>query len=190
MVKDYLRMADGITNLMMVPLDTEKTEQYISENYSSQEYMDILKYFYQLKDNYPDVYYMYVYKFHEAAEPYGTVIFDLDQEYSENPPKESIDWIGDSYVLDEPFQKNIKDLIYGGESVYNIVYSFGGEYLFSYAKPVFKADGSYAFSVCVDFNMEEVHRKDVSFVLSMAGLLAIFVLPIMYINISMFNVIL
>ena len=64
MKTEYRRMADGITDLMIGTLDIDKMDRYIEENYSSQEYIDIIKQYYQLKENYPDVYYMYVFTIH------------------------------------------------------------------------------------------------------------------------------
>ncbi len=183
MISEYTRMAEGVTNLMIVPLDTKKKEQYISENYSSREYMDILKYYYSLKENYPDVYYMYVYEFIDADQPYANVIIDLDEEYTEDPPQESIDWIGDTYVMDAPFDKDVKKIINEKKCVWHTVHTPDGEYLLSYVRPVFNEDGSYAFCVGVDFNMMEMYSKDIRFVLNMMGFLVIFVLIVVYINI-------
>ena len=54
MINEYNRMADGVTNLMISRFDPEKVDYYLEENYSSQEYLDIMKFYYDLKDNYPD----------------------------------------------------------------------------------------------------------------------------------------
>lgn len=52
-----------MTNIMIDKIDQDKLDDYIEENYSSREYLDIMKEFYLLKDNYPDIVYMYIYKF-------------------------------------------------------------------------------------------------------------------------------
>ena len=118
MIEEYRRMADGVTNLMIEALDPEKMDYYIEENYSSKEYMDIMKYFYSLKDNYPDIYYLYVYSFYEADPPAATIIIDLEDEYTDNPNQVSIDWVGSTYIALEPFASLIGDLIHGKESIF------------------------------------------------------------------------
>ena len=115
---DFHVHADGVTNLMIEALDPEKMDYYIEENYSSKEYMDIMKYFYSLKDNYPDIYYLYVYSFYEADPPAATIIIDLEDEYTDNPNQVSIDWVGSTYIALEPFASLIGDLIHGKESIF------------------------------------------------------------------------
>ena len=46
MKTEYRRMADGVTNLMIQALDNDKMDQYIEENYSSEEYVNIIKQYY------------------------------------------------------------------------------------------------------------------------------------------------
>ncbi len=57
MIKDYTRMGEGVTTLMSKVYDTDKTEEYIEKNFTMPEYNEIVRYFYDLKDNYPDIYY-------------------------------------------------------------------------------------------------------------------------------------
>ena len=171
MVEEYRRMADGVTNLMIEPLDPEKMDYYIEENYSSREYLDIMKYYYSLKDNYPDIYYLYVYSFYRAEEPSATIIFDLEDEYTETPNQVSIDWVGSTYVALEPFASLIDDLLESKEPIFETAYSEDDGYLLSFAKPIFDADGNYVASACVDFSMTEMHRQNIRFIIILSALL-------------------
>ena len=171
MVDEYKRMADGVTNLMIEPLDPGKMDYYIEENYSSQEYRDILKYYYSLKDNYPDIYYMYVYYLYKGDVPSGTIIFDLEDAYTDDPTQESIDWVGSTYIMLEPFASRIDELISSDEPVFETAFSEDDGYLLSFAKPIFDADGNYVASACVDFSMEEMHRQNIRFVTTLGALL-------------------
>ena len=104
MIDEYRRMADGVTNLMIEALDPDRMDDYIEENYSSPGYREIMRFFYQLKDNYPDVYYLYVYRFYKEGDAaYGTIIIDLEEEYTDHPNQASIDWVGGTYDVLEPF---------------------------------------------------------------------------------------
>ncbi len=183
MISDYLRMAEGVTQLMENAYDTELTEEFIEKNFSMQEYKDTLQYYYTLKENYPDIYYMYVYRFEEADQPIATVIIDLDEEYRDPPLQESIDWVGDIYEVDEPFASEIETMVTGSRAVSHAVNTQDGEYLFSYVRPVFDKDGNYNCSVCVDFSMADVHNQDISFLIRLMSILGILMVIILYLNI-------
>ena len=170
MTKEYRRMADGVTNLMIESLDPDKMDFYIRENYSSPEYMAIMKHFYMLKDNYPDVFYLYVYRFHKGdnGEPLGTIIIDLEDEYTDTPNQVSIDWVGGEYDVLEPFASRIDDLMGSPEPVFETAYSEDDGHLLSFAKPIFDKDGNYVASACVDFLVEDMHRQNLNFILSLS----------------------
>ncbi|WP_029201844.1 sensor domain-containing diguanylate cyclase [Oribacterium sp. NK2B42] len=178
MIKDYTRMAEGVTNLMAAAYDTERTEEYIERNYSMPEYNDILKYYYSLKENYPDIYYMYVYKF-DPVDPHATVIIDLDEEYTDDPPEESIEWIGDTYDVDPPFDSDIYLMTTGKQAAVHNVKTEDGEYLLSYVRPILDKDGNYACSACVDFSMNFIHQQDREFIYQLISILAVFLLLIL-----------
>lgn len=184
MVEDYSRMADGVTKLMEKPLDLSKMDYYMKENYGNPEYDEILKYYYSLKENYPDVKYLYVYRFYyEGDKAAAKVIFDLDEEYTDTPPQESIDWIGDTYYLDDPFAAKLEQMRTGREPVFYAVHSKENEYLLSFVRPLFDENGNYVCSLCVDFSMDYVHGKFMVFVLKMMLILGLIMAVILAFNI-------
>lgn len=186
MVNEYRRMADGVTNLMIDALNPDKMDEYLSENFDSEEYRDIVKYYYELKNNYPDVYYMYVYTFYKGDVPSGTIIIDLEDEYVYPPNQDTLDWVGTTYVILEPFASMIDQLIGSSEPAFDTAYSEDDGYLLSYAKPIFDSEGNYVASACVDFSMEEMHRQNIRFivllsiilVLAGAGIMALAIMEI------------
>ena len=176
MKSEYRRMADGVTNLMIEALDPEKIDQYIEENYSSEEYVDIVKQYYGLKENYPDVYYMYVYRFYKDGDvPSGTIIIDLDEEYPEDEEtlQESIDLVGTTYIVLEPFASRIDEMISSPDPIFETAYSEEDGYLLSFAKPIFDSEGNYIASACVDFSMQELHGQNIYFILILSMILII-----------------
>ncbi|MCR5666649.1 MAG: diguanylate cyclase [Eubacterium sp.] len=183
MIQEYTRMAEGVTNLMANAYDAEKTDLYIEENYSLPEYMETLKYFYTLKDNYPDIYYMYIYRFDQEDPPTATVVIDLDEEYTDNPPQDSIDWIGDTYEVDEPFASEIHTILNSADPVVHTVHTQDNEYLLSYVRPVLDDEGNYLCSVCVDFSMNTVQAKDLNFLYKLMSILGLVMLGILILNI-------
>nr|MCR5272586.1 GGDEF domain-containing protein [Lachnospiraceae bacterium] len=184
MVNEYTKMAEGVTNLMLNAYDTEKTDIFIEENFENEDYIDLLLYYYTLKDNYPDIYYMYVYQFAPNGEPTATVILDLDEYYQDPPLQESIDWIGSTYELDEPFASEIDKILNGKDPVVHTVHTQDGEYLLSYVRPIFDEDGNYVCSACVDFSMAEVHEKDLEFLFKMMSVLGLLMFIILILNIK------
>ncbi len=184
MVNDYSIRADGITKLIANSIDTDRIDEYIEENFSSEEYMNTIRYLYTLKENFPDIYYLYVYK----ITPQGAVvIFDLDDELPDVIPQESIDWVGSIYELDEPFASHIDELMSGKKDLYYAVHTKDNEYLLSYVSPILDSDGNYAASACVDFSMNVMHIENIHFTASLTLLLLAILGLIIYICIDDLN---
>ena len=78
-----------------------------------------------------------LYSFYKADPPAATIIFDLEDEYTENPNQVSIDWVGSTYVALEPFASLIDKLITSREPIYETAFSEDDGYLLSFAKPIF-----------------------------------------------------
>ncbi|MCR4891295.1 MAG: GGDEF domain-containing protein [Lachnospiraceae bacterium] len=168
MVNEYTRMADGITQLITNSIDGDRIDEYVKGKFVTDEYNTINKYLYSLRDNYPDVYYLYVYKITPEG---ATVVFDLDDEYSEIPTQESLDWIGSTYELDEPFASKVDILMSGKEDLFYAVHTQDDEYLLSYVAPILDSKGNYAASACVDFSMAEMHAENLNFTISLGLIL-------------------
>lgn len=183
MINDYTRMAEGLTTLMADAYDTARTDEFIEKNFQLQEYRDLVKYYHTLKDNYPDVYYMYIYRF-DSDEPLATVVIDLDEEYSDTPPQESVDWIGETYEVDDPFASEITKISQGKEAVFHTVHTQDNEYLLSYVRPITDADGNYSCSACVDFSMDYLHKQDINFMIQLMGILLVIMIVILYFNLQ------
>ena len=185
MISEHTRMAEGVTSMMEEAIDLSKIDYYIEENYDSEEYMSILRYFHTLKDNYPDVHYLYVYKYIEEG---GLVIFELDEVYQDPPPQESRDWIGQVYIYDET-SPEIEKLRAGKEPVVNASHTHDGEYLLSYARPLHDENGNYVCSAGVDFSMDYMHNQDIEFVKKTALIIALILVMIWIVDVTMIRVI-
>ena len=159
MIEDYSRMAKGVTQLMVDVIDGDKIEYYMEENFSSPEYNSIIDYLYRLKANYPDVLYLYVYRCEGDG---GHMIFDIDADEVENGEAYEVGYI---YDLEEPFSSNQEKIMAGEEIEGMAVQSEEDGYLFSYCRPVFRSDGSYACSACVDFSLDHLEQEDNAFTL-------------------------
>ena len=159
MIEDYSRMAKGVTQLMADEINGDKVEEYMAENFNSPEYRSIIDYLYRLKANYPDVLYLYVYRCEDDG---GHIIFDIDADEVENGEAYEVGYV---YELEEPFLSN-QDKIMAGEEIEGMaVHSEEDGYLFSYCRPVFRSDGTYTCSACVDFSLDHLKQEDNAFTL-------------------------
>ncbi len=175
MIEDYSRMGKGVTNLMAMEIDPNKTDYYLEENFSSEEYNRILDRLYDLKDNYPGVLYMYVYRIKRDG---AVVIFDLDSTEG----AVDADKPGDIYKLDKAFIDHIDELTAGKQTPALTGQTEDG-YLLTYCKPLFDSEGNYQCHVCVDFSIEQLHHDDIRFVSEILLFLIIAVILILLIDI-------
>ena len=172
LIEDYTKMGASVTTLMAEEYDPDKTRLYIEENFALEEYPAIRDRFVFLKENYPDVMYMYVYHFIPEG---GEVIFDLDSEYAldADPP-------GTIYQLD-PALIPYREALCRGEQIPVLTGNTPDGYMLTYMRPLFDSSGNYSCHLCVDFSMEKLRRQDITFVMSLLGLLVLTTLLIGYI---------
>ena len=106
MIAQYSHIAEGATNLMAVELDGDKVDEYLEKNFELDEYKEIRGRFYNIRDSYPDILYMYVYRLDPEG---GTVIFDLDSVDG----TEDAGTPGERYEFTDIFMEYIDDLCAG-----------------------------------------------------------------------------
>ena len=165
MIDEYTRMAEGVTQLMVNVFDGDKAEEYMEKNFALPEYVDLVDYYYTLRDNYPDILYMYVYRFEEDG---GHVIIDLDADWWENGEGYEPGYV---YQTEEPFTSHLKEVMAGEQIAGYSELTEEDGYLFTYTRPIFKSDGSYACTACVDFSMDYLSEADIAFTLRLALIL-------------------
>lgn len=171
LIDEYTKLGEGVTSLMQTEVDPDRVDEYIEKNFALEDYNRILDKFYTLKKSYPNILYMYVYR----IKPEGAdVVFDLNSEYGEdaNAP-------GDVYELDKSFVEHIDDLVVGNYVPPLIDAHTPDGYLFTYCRPVFKSDGKYSCHVCVDFSMDILRLKGISFTIQIAILLGIAIILVL-----------
>jgi GGDEF domain-containing protein len=176
MIDEYTRMAQGVTKLMQKRIDGDKIDEYIERNFEMAEYNEILDYFSALKENYPDVQFLYVYRMKQDG---GHVVFDLysDTEGYYDPP-------GTVYELEDDLKSHLDKLCRGEEIPVLIDHTKYG-YLLTYLRPVFDSRGNYQCHVCADFSMDYLHEQDIAFLCSILLILAIVVAILLLIDIRL-----
>ena len=162
MIEQYTRMAEGVTQLMVDAFDGDKVDEYIEKNFDLPEYVETVDYFYTLRDNYPDILYMYVYRFEEDG---GHVVIDLDADWWENGEGYEPGYV---YETEEPFTSHLEEVMAGEQIAGYSELTKEDGYLFTYTRPIFRSDGSYACTACVDFSMDVLSGMDAAFTLRLA----------------------
>lgn len=165
MIDQYQRMAEGVTRLMVNAIDGDRVDEYLEHSFELEEYVETVEYFKTLKDNYPDVLYLYVCRFEEGG---GRIIIDLDAEGVENGEAYEVGYV---YELEEPFASLAPDIMAGKKTPGYAAHTQEDGYLYSYIRPIYRSDGSYACSACVDFSMDYLSHMDIAFTLRLSLIL-------------------
>ena len=165
MIEQYTRMAQGVTQLMVNAFDGDKVDEYIQKNTELPEYSNTIDYLYSLRDNYPDILYMYIYRFEEDG---GHVVIDLDADWWENGEGYPVGSVWSLNELEEPFASHLHKIMEGEEIAGYSELTKEDGYLFTYTRPIFKSDGSYACTACVDFSMDNLKSMDIAFTLGLS----------------------
>ena len=162
MIDQYTRMAQGVTQLMVNAVDGDKVDEYMEKNFALPEYVDTVNYLYTLRDNYPDILYMYFYRFEEDG---GHVVIDLDADWWEDGEGYDPGYVWSLEEMEEPFKSHLKEVMAGKQIAGYSEQTKSDGYLFTYTRPLFRSDGSYACTACVDFSMDVLSGMDIAFTL-------------------------
>ncbi len=151
MMEDYDFLGHGITNFMKDEINADIVDEYIEKNVEMEEYNRIVEAFYRIRDNYPDVLYMYVYRYKKDG---AHVVFDIDSEKGVM----DADPAGTVCEIDPPSVPYLDDLC-AGKQIPALIGVTKDGYLLSYLSPVFDSNGNYQCHVGVDFSMEKLRKQ-------------------------------
>ena len=165
MIDQYTRMAEGVTRQMVNAFDGDKVEEFMEKNFDLPEYVETVDFLYSLRDNYPDILYMYIYRFEADG---GHVVIDLDADWVENGEGYEP---GSIYETEEPFTSHLEEVMAGKQIAGYSELTEEDGYLFTYTRPIFRSDGSYACTAAVDFSMDRLTEMDRDFTIKLALIL-------------------
>ncbi len=170
MIDQYTRMAQGVTQLMVNAFDGDKVDEYLQHGTELPEYVDTVNYLTTLRDNYPDILYMYIYRFEEDG---GHVVVDLDADWWVNGEGYPVGFVWSLDEMEEPFSSHLAEVMAGEQIAGCSELTKEDGHLFTYTRPIFRSDGSYACTACVDFSMDDLLQMDIGFTLRLSALLLV-----------------
>lgn len=173
MYTQYEQIARSATHLMSLEINGDRIDDYIEENFSMAEYNRILQRFYDIRESYPDILYMYVYRLSADG---GTVVFDLNSKDG----VEDAGQPGELYEFRETFMKHMDDLL-AGKDVPVIGGPTDDGYVLTYCKPIYDSNGTLQCHACVDFSIDALRRLDRKFIFSIllvGGIVSIIIMVI------------
>lgn len=159
-VKKYMAICESVAKDASVSIDASKIDYYIENGKDAEGYRDVENHLYALKNSFPQIEYIYVYKVMEDG---CHVVFDLDTGTLEgNSP-------GDVIIFDESFKKYVPALL-RGEEIEPIITNDTYGYLLTVYYPLYDASGKCVCYVCADIMMTEIFSDEIAFVAKMISL--------------------
>lgn len=161
-ISDRMKTVDSVVAVVLNELDPARVDDYIKLGRDSQEYRDIEKKLYGIKNSSRDIKFLYVYKFSEAG---AEVVFDLN----------TADLVSDKPGTIVEFDSGIlayKDDLIAGRPVPPVTTDDSYGYLMTLYKPLYDAQGRCTCYAAIDFSMDTLTEYTRSFV---AQLLVLFI---------------
>lgn len=161
MEEEHIDLGKGIAELAASVIDTDKVDEYIERGEEAEGYRETEDLLYRIRDSYPDIQYVYVYKIMNDG---CHVVFDLDTEELEgsNP--------GDIIEFDDAFSEYLPALL-AGEKIDPIISDETYGWLLTVYQPVYDKHGYCCCYACADVSMNLLKASGYSF---FARLLVIF----------------
>jgi diguanylate cyclase (GGDEF)-like protein len=181
-VEKHVKMAQGITMLMAENFDVQKIDYYMENNYSSDEYKDLIEHYKLIMDSYLDVKHIYIYKFYKDKEDgplNGRVIVDMIETGENSTLYGSIATVGNTYLAGEETAAVYDRMISGQECVFEKNRIGEREVTFlAYIKPIMDSEGNYMCSMGVDFSLNELYGKGIQFIIELLVVITVVILAV------------
>ena len=176
-INEHIRMANGITQLITENLDPERIDDYLANGENAEGYTEVEDRLYELKNAYPDVEYVYVYK----ILPDGChVVFDLDSNGIAG------DEPGAVVPFDESFNR-YKDMILAGGEIEPVVSDDSYGHLLTVYKPLYNTRRQCVCYAGVDFSIPTLSIFGSRFVVRLISILMGFFIVILLVAVTFIN---
>ena len=143
---DHASFGQAITENLACYINPNKVNEYLEKGEEAEGYLETKDYLQKMKNSYPDIEYIYVYRIEEDG---CHVVFDLDT--ADTPGSAP----GTVVPFDESFEDVKKDLLLGRRIEPKITNDTYG-WLLTVYKPLYGANGSCSCYIGVDISMSKL----------------------------------
>lgn len=166
-LNEHTNLADGFAALVSTVIDPDSVDAYLEQGEAAEGYQETKDLLYHIRDTYPDLEYVYVYRILEDG---CHVVFDLDTDEVEGSAP------GDIIEFDESFYPYL-DRLLAGQEIEPIVSDDTFGWLLTVYRPVYDANGVCQCYAAVDISMQQVTDYEFDFLVKLMCLfLGFFVL--------------
>ncbi len=168
-IDEHAKNAKGITGIVSDAIDPNQIDNYIKNGENAPGYKETEALLYKIRDNTPDILYLYVYRIEEDG---CHVVFDLDTKDTPggNP--------GDIVPFDESFSPYLPALL-AGDYIDPIITNDTFGYLLTIYKPIYDSKGKCLAYACVDISMEDLGIYQTDFIMKLLSLGSSFLILIL-----------
>ena len=159
-IEQHKRFGVGVTNLIADAIEPNRVDDYLQKGRTLEEYNEIERKLYLIRESSPDIKFLYVYKIMEDG---CHVIFDLDTEDLEAAS------IGEVETFEEEFTEYIPQLLQG-QKIEPIISDGTYGWLLSVYTPIYDANGVCKCYVGVDISMDELREQARAYIIKLAAI--------------------
>ena len=158
-IGEYVDISKGVSKATAIVVDADRIDEFLEKGRNAEGYAEIEKSLYKIKESFPHVMYLYIYRIMEDG---SHVIFDLESEDHEDVQAVEADQPGDVVDFDEAFADVKENLIRGEKVEYRISDDEYGWLLTSY-EPLLDSNGKPVAQIGVDLLMGDVRADQAKF---------------------------
>ena len=165
-VGEYVDISKGVSKATAVVVDGDRIGEFLEKGRAAEGYAEIEKNLYKIKETFPHVMYLYIYKIMEDG---SHVIFDLESEDIDDVKAVKADQPGDIVDFDKTFADVKEQLIKGEKVEPRVSDDEYGWFLTSY-EPLLDSNGKPVAQIGVDLYMGEVGNDQAKFFIKLLSM--------------------
>ena len=158
-IGEYFDIAKGVSKATSVVVDGDRIDEFLEKGRAAEGYNDIEKSLYKIKETFPHVMYLYIYRIMEDG---SHVVFDLEAKDQEDIKAVKADQPGDVVDFDETFA-DVKDKLIRGEKVEPRVSDDEYGWLITSYEPLLDSNGKPVAQIGVDLLMSDARSDQAKF---------------------------
>lgn len=158
-IGEYFDIAKGVSKAISVIVDGDRIDEFLEKGRAAEGYNDIEKSLYKIKEIFPHVMYLYIYRIMEDG---SHVVFDLEAKDHEDLKAVKANQPGDVTEFDEAFA-DVKENLIRGEKVEPRVSDDEYGWLITSYEPLLDSEGKPVAQIGVDLLMSDVSADQAKF---------------------------